>query len=92
MKVFNPHYMGDFSLDGRSLRKRGLNRIGNLIVPNNNYCRFEDWLVPILSQMHDEQDKDGCTWSPSTMIDRFGKEIDNEESVLYWAHKVSPPS
>lgn len=32
-----------------------MNRIGNLIVPNDNYCTFESWLTPILDQMLDEQ-------------------------------------
>ncbi len=36
---------------GRTLRKKGLNRIGNLIVPNHNYCSFEDWINPILGQV-----------------------------------------
>lgn len=31
-------------------------RIGNLLVPNDNYCKFEDWLMPILDQMVDEQE------------------------------------
>lgn len=31
-------------------------RIGNLLVPNDNYCKFEDWLMPILDQMVAEQD------------------------------------
>lgn len=26
------------------------------------------------------------------MIARLGKEIDNPESVYYWAYKVSPPA
>lgn len=30
-------------------------RIGNLLVPNDNYCKFEDWLMPILDQMLLEQ-------------------------------------
>lgn len=30
-------------------------RIGNLLVPNDNYCKFEDWLMPILEQMVLEQ-------------------------------------
>lgn len=30
-------------------------RIGNLLVPNDNYCKFEDWLMPILNQMLLEQ-------------------------------------
>ena len=61
-------------------RKRGMNRIGNLIVPNDNYCKFEEWINPILDAMVDEQEKNGTRWTPSKMIDRLGKEI-NDESV-----------
>lgn len=25
-------------------------------MPNDNYCKFEDWLMPILEQMVDEQE------------------------------------
>ncbi len=28
---------------------------GNLIIPNENYVKFEDWLAPILVRMTDEQ-------------------------------------
>ncbi|NXX78315.1 DHYS synthase, partial [Urocolius indicus] len=47
IKCLAPTYVGDFSLRGCDLRQRGLNRIGNLLVPNDNYCKFEDWLMPI---------------------------------------------
>ena len=56
-----------------------------MVVPNENYCRFEDWVIPILDKMLDEQRKEGVVWSPSSVIRRLGKEIDNEESVYYWA-------
>lgn len=68
-----------------------MNRIGNLLVPNDNYCKFEEWVVPILDTMLEEQEKQGVSWTPSTVIDRLGKEIDNEDSVLYWAHKNQIP-
>lgn len=35
-------------------------RIGNLLVPNDNYCKFEDWLIPILDQMLLEQKTEVC--------------------------------
>lgn len=44
--------MGDFTLKGADLRSKGLNRIGNMLVPNDNYCKFETWIIPILDQMH----------------------------------------
>lgn len=41
--------------------------------------------------MTDEQETNKTRWSPSSMIDRLGKEINNEESVYYWAHKNNIP-
>ncbi|XP_017353303.1 deoxyhypusine synthase isoform X2 [Cebus imitator] len=55
IKCLAPTYLGEFSLRGKELRENGINRIGNLLVPNNNYCKFEDWLMPILDQMVLEQ-------------------------------------
>ncbi|OMO90123.1 Deoxyhypusine synthase [Corchorus olitorius] len=55
IKCLAPTYKGDFSLPGAQLRARGLNRIGNLLVPNDNYCKFEDWIIPIFDQMLKEQ-------------------------------------
>ena len=81
-----------------------MNRIGNLIVPNSNYCAFEDWVVPILDKMLEEQeaskkeamakngeDDEALHWTPSKLIHRLGKEIDNEQSVYYWAYKNDIP-
>ncbi|KAK3244524.1 hypothetical protein CYMTET_45864 [Cymbomonas tetramitiformis] len=91
IKCLAPTYMGDFHLDGRDLRQRGLNRIGNMLVPNDNYCKFEDWIMPILDQMLKEQLEEGITWTPSKVIWRLGKEIDNEDSICYWAYKNKIP-
>lgn len=89
IKCLGKTYLADFNLDGADLRKRGMNRIGNLIVPNDNYCKFEDWLTPILDTMLAEQKESGVVWTPSSFIRRLGKEINNEESVYYWAYKVN---
>ena len=83
-----------------------MNRIGNLVVPNSNYCLFEDWVVPILDKLlaeqiasrraarnddDDEEEQQRLTWTPSTIIRRLGKEINDESSILYWAYKNSIP-
>ncbi|KJP85148.1 deoxyhypusine synthase [Plasmodium fragile] len=57
IKCFSKTYLGDFNLNGKKLRKKGWNRIGNLIVPNDNYCKFEDWLQPLLNKMLHEQNR-----------------------------------
>src|SRR5271168_3032203 len=45
IKCIGDTYMGAFNTSGASLRAQGLNRIGNLLVPNKNYCAFEDWVI-----------------------------------------------
>jgi deoxyhypusine synthase len=89
IKCLGKTYLADFNMDGADLRKRGMNRIGNLIIPNDNYCKFEDWLTPILNSMLAEQKESATIWTPSAFIRRLGKEIHNEESVYYWAYKVN---
>ncbi|CAO1617310.1 unnamed protein product [Sympodiomycopsis kandeliae] len=92
IKCLGKTYLGDYHLDGHSLRMKGMNRIGNLIVPNDNYCKFEDWIMPILETMRKEQgDHVDDVWTPSSIIARLGKEINNQESVLYWAYKNDIP-
>ncbi|KAJ7781265.1 Deoxyhypusine synthase [Mycena metata] len=81
IKCLGKTYLADFNLDGADLRKRGMNRIGNLI----------DWLTPILDAMLAEQKATGQVWTPSSFIRRLGKEINNEESVYYWAYKNNIP-
>eukprot|EP01135_Chromosphaera_perkinsii_P009731 Nk52_evm1s1865 gene=Nk52_evmTU1s1865 len=91
IKCMGKTYLGEFNLRGAELRKKGINRIGNLLVPNDNYCKFEDWLMPILDAMLVEQERDGVKWTPSRMIHRLGKEINHPESVYYWAYKNNIP-
>ena len=50
-----PSYLGEFTLRGAELRKKGINRIGNLLVPNNNYCQLEEWILPVWDKMLEEQ-------------------------------------
>lgn len=91
IKCLAPTFLGDFSLKGKELREKGINRIGNLLVPNDNYGLFEDWLMPKLDMMLKEQQEEGTLWCPSKFIARLGKEIDNPDSVYYWAYKNNIP-
>ncbi|ORY56939.1 Deoxyhypusine synthase [Pseudomassariella vexata] len=96
IKCLGDTYMSSFSASGAELRKNGLNRIGNLMVPNGNYCKFEDWVVPILDKMLEEQEASKGTaeeinWTPSKVIHRLGKEINDDRSVYYWAYRNNIP-
>lgn len=88
--------VGSFSLRGEGLRKRGLNRIGNLLIPNDNYCKFEDWITPILDEAVARQKLDGdaeerFVYSPSKLIALLGERIADERSICYWAWRNNIP-
>jgi deoxyhypusine synthase len=85
VKCLGEFKIGDFNLKGSELRKKGINRIGNILVPNSRYCKFEDWIMPILEKYKDK------IKTPSDLIKLLGKEIDNKESIYYWAQKNDIP-
>lgn len=82
--------LGDFKLSrfsdsGEVLREKGLNRIGNILVPNSRYVAFEKWILPVLEKYKNQ------TLTPSQLIHILGKEINNPRSIYYWAYKNSIP-
>ncbi|MFA7708103.1 MAG: deoxyhypusine synthase [Candidatus Pacearchaeota archaeon] len=85
IKCLGDFKLGDFKLKGSELRDKGINRAGNVLIPNNRYCDFEDFVMPILEKYH-EQIK-----IPSDLIKILGKEINNKESIYYWAYKNNIP-
>ncbi|KAI8829291.1 deoxyhypusine synthase-like protein [Chytriomyces cf. hyalinus JEL632] len=91
IKCLGSTFLASFNVPGKELRDKGLNRIGNLVVPNANYCAFEDWVMPILDEMLDEQKTKGTSWTPSKMIHRLGQKINDPSSVAYWAYKNDIP-
>lgn len=91
MKCMNSFHLGDFYANDIEMRKKALNRIGNIVVPSENYCKLEDWLIPLFYEMFDEQQKKNVIWSPSKVIKRLGERINNEESIYYWAAKNNIP-
>jgi len=91
IKCMSPTHLGDFSLNGSFLREKGINRIGNLLVPNDNYCKFENWVMPILDEMLESQKNTKEIWTPSKMIAKLGEKINNENSIYYWAWKNGIP-
>ncbi len=82
---------GDFRADGAKLRAKGINRIGNLFVPNDRYIWFEKFFQPMLSDLLAEQKATGRVFSPSEVIARLGAKINDESSICFWAQKNEIP-
>lgn len=86
VKCLGDFKLGDFKSKGAELREKGINRIGNIFVPNSRYCKFEECVLPIL-----EVHKNDADLTPSKLINIIGKEINNKESIYYWAAKNEIP-
>ena len=56
IKVLGTTYRSTFNANDEQLREKHINRIGNLLVPNDNYCTFEDWINPVFAGMLEEQE------------------------------------
>lgn len=101
IKCLGPTILGEFELSGKDLRGKGLNRIGNLLLPNTNYCDFEDFLNPILDEclatqvfsIGEDVDNDPkrTLWTPSKFIRKLGEKINHPDSIYYWAYKNDIP-
>ncbi len=87
IKCLGDFKLGEFSASGELLRKKGVNRTGNILVPNSRYVKYEEFMDPILEKIYSEQKKTGKIISVSDFIKILGKEINNEESILYWCWK-----
>jgi deoxyhypusine synthase len=86
IKCFGEFKLGRFSESGELLSKKGINRTGNIFVPNSRYCRFEEFIMPILKRLYEKQKKDNKIISVSELIKELGKEINDKRSIYYWCY------
>lgn len=91
IKTKKPFLLGSFNMDDKELHKKGINRIGNILVPNDRYELLEDMLMPFFSKMYDKQKEKGNLISPSEIIYELGKTVEDENSIIYWAAKNDVP-
>ncbi|MBI2085686.1 MAG: deoxyhypusine synthase [Candidatus Aenigmarchaeota archaeon] len=85
-----PFLLGSFDMDDVELHKKGINRIGNILVPNNRYGHLEKVLQPFFKKMHEKQKRSGKMISPSELIAELGT-LAGEDSFIYWAAKNEIP-
>ena len=87
-RVWKDYYHGSFGMDDRKLRHKGVNRLGNVLVPNESYgVVLEEKLMPILEKIYAEKK----VLSTSELVWEIGKRIDDEDSIIYWAAKNKIP-
>jgi deoxyhypusine synthase len=87
-RTWKDYYHGDFMMDDAELREKGMNRLGNVVVPDESYgLLLEERLVPMFEEILAGRD----SISTHELIDEVGARLDNEGSLLYWAHRNQIP-
>ncbi|MEK6888940.1 MAG: deoxyhypusine synthase [Nanoarchaeota archaeon] len=91
IKCLGDFKLGDFRANGKELREKGINRIGNIFAGNELYVKFEKFMSSVLDEIYSEQKKTGKIICASDLIWKLGEKINNEESICYWAWKNKIP-
>lgn len=97
IKCFKPFVIGDFRTNGAYLREEGINRTGNIFIPNDRYVYFDKFMRTFLERLFELQEKTGEIIGVKEFVYELGREfeiqqVDNyEESFTYWAYKNNIP-
>jgi len=88
-RCWKAYYRGSFIMNDAKLREQGINRLGNVLVPNESYGTIiEQKTQMLLQELYDEGKRD---LSPSQFAREIGLRCCNETSILYWAAKHGVP-
>ena len=97
IKCFKPFVIGDYRAPGAILREDGINRTGNIFVPNDRYIYFERFMNKFLERIYNKQKKTNQIIDIEKFVYELGHEMDlqkvekRKESFTYWAYKNKIP-
>jgi len=87
MKSKNSFLQGSFDVDDEAIKKKALNRIGNVLVPDKYYADFEAFNLKFLAELYAKSP----VLSPLNYCKKLGEKITDKNSFLYWASKNNIP-
>jgi len=77
----------NFHADDIHMKEKGENRIGNLLIRNESYMKFEDAMNGFLSKIYEKKKRIDV----SEFLRELGLLINDENSILYQAAKKNVP-
>jgi deoxyhypusine synthase len=87
-RTYDRYYAGDFRMDDGMLLENNIHRLGNVLVPMENYGPLiEEKVQKCLNEIYKEGMRDIATYDITSYI---GSTLD-ESSFLYWANKNKIP-
>jgi len=88
-RCWRNYYRGSFVMNDSKLHEEGVNRLGNVLVPNDSYgIIIEEKIQALLQDLWKEGKRE---MSASQLVREIGKRCCNETSILYWAAKNGIP-
>jgi len=81
-----PYILGDFQTDDIDLHQRGVNRIGNVLVPNNRYMYLEKQMRKHYKSAY----KEGKQFTPSELNKYLGSRLPKESFLATCERKKVP--
>jgi len=88
-RSWRKYYRGSFYMDDGELHRKGINRLGNILVPNESYgLIIEEKMQEMLADLWDEGVRE---MSSREICREMGRRICGEDSILYWAAKNDVP-
>ena len=87
-RTYTDYYSGSFDFSDRELRKIGINRLGNVFIPDESYgVIIEEKVGSIIEDLYAIKKE----WSAVDFIREAGLRINNKDSILYNAAKNDIP-
>ncbi len=106
IKAYKHFVLGTFEVPGAMLFEKGVNRTGNIFVPNDRYTIFEQAFTPMLEELWQARRADGKPITSELLISEMGRYLadkerqdrlsgkvaeEPEKSILSWAAKNEVP-
>ena len=79
--------IGRFRSNDVELHEKGMNRVGNLLIPNDAYVKFEGSMAKMIRKLYKK--KKG--YAVSEFLHELGLMIRDEDSILYQAARKNVP-
>lgn len=79
--------IGDFFMNDATLHKKGVNRLGNILIKNECYEYLEKRIQPVFERLYNNE----VITSPGSLARTIGDSISDKNSFLYWCSKNKIP-
>jgi deoxyhypusine synthase len=91
-RIWKDYYKGTFDADDKELHQKGINRLGNIFVPNESYGEvLEPKCKEVLAKLYAKKKE----WNTRDLVWAFGEAVKDEknaeDSIIYWAWKNQIP-